>query len=84
MRPLNEDPRQKHRAFGSASDIKECFDGKMIDQKLRYTHADAVNKKWRLLDGAATHPRSSFAFYTRGGARKVPRLAHQQLGYVKR
>ncbi len=45
-------------AFETSSDIKECFDGKMIDQKLRYIHANPVSKKWRLVDDAA------LAFYT--------------------
>ena len=35
LRPSDVERGQKHRVFETSSDIKECFDGKMIDQKLR-------------------------------------------------
>lgn len=84
LRPSDVERGQKHRVFETSSDIKECFDGKMIDQKLRYIHANPVSKKWRLVDDAVAYPHSSFAFYTHGDARKAPLLAYQELGYLKR
>jgi len=75
---------QKHRVFATSTDIKECHDGRMIDQKLRYIHANPVSKKWRLADDALDYPHSSFAFYTLGLARQATLTAYQELGYLQK
>ena len=75
---------QKHRVFATSTDIKECFDGRMIEQKLKYMHANPVSKRWRLADDAVDYPHSSFAFYVRGEARQAPLVAYQEFGYLVR
>ena len=70
--------------FAPSTDIKECFDGRMIEQKLKYMHANPVSKRWRLADDAVDYPHSSFAFYVRGEARQAPLVAYQEFGYLVR
>ncbi len=81
VRVSDTDRKQKHRVFETSSDIKECFDGKMIEEKLKYMHANPVSKHWRLADDAVEYPHSSFAFYAKGVARGAPLLAYQ-VGYL--
>lgn len=81
LRPSDIARGQKHRVFAPSTDLVELFSGKMIEQKLRYIHANAVSKKWRLADDAVEYPHSSFAFYVRGEHRGVPLTPYQGFGF---
>ena len=82
LRPSDLARGQKHRVFATSTDLIELFSGKMIEQKLRYIHANPVSKKWRLTDDAVEYPHSSFAFYVRGESRGAPLTAYQEFGYL--
>ena len=84
VRPSDSARGQKHRVFETSTDLIECFDGKMIEQKLRYMHANPVSKKWRLAADAVDYPHSSFAFYVKGDARHAPLTPYQEFGYLVR
>ncbi|MFZ1331164.1 MAG: hypothetical protein WAR83_03200 [Flavobacteriales bacterium] len=84
VRPSDSARGQKHRVFATSTDLVECFDGKMIIQKLHYMHANPVSKRWRLAEDAVEYPHSSFAFYVRGEARGVPLTPYQEYGYLVR
>ncbi len=75
---------QKHRVFETSTDLIELFSGKMIEQKLRYMHANPVSKRWNLADDAVEYEHSSFAFYMRGEARSAPLTAYHEFGYLVR
>ncbi|MEZ4807518.1 MAG: hypothetical protein R2815_08590 [Flavobacteriales bacterium] len=66
LRPSDIARGQKHRVFATSTDLVELFSGKMIEEKLRYIHANPVSKRWSLSDDAVEYPYSSFAFYVRG------------------
>lgn len=82
LRPSDIARGQKHRVFATSTDLVELFSGKMIEQKLRYIHANAVSKKWSLTDDAVEYPHSSFAFYVRGEQRDAPLTAYQEYGFL--
>lgn len=84
VRPSDAVRGQKHRVFETSTDIKECFDGKMILQKLQYMHANPVSKRWKLVDDAVTYAHSSFAFYVHGDARQAALTPYQEFGYLIR
>lgn len=73
---------QKHRVFATSTDLIELFSAKMIEQKLRYIHANPVSKVWRLAEDAVEYPHSSFAFYVDGRNREAPLSAYQEFGYL--
>jgi REP element-mobilizing transposase RayT len=75
---------QKHRVFEPSTDLIELFSGKMIEQKLRYMHANPVSKRWSLADDAEEYEHSSFAFYVRGERRAAPLTAYHEFGYLVR
>ncbi|MBK7114376.1 MAG: hypothetical protein IPH60_18300 [Flavobacteriales bacterium] len=74
--------KQKHRVFATSTDLIELFDARMIEQKLKYIHANPVSKKWHLVDDAVEYPHSSFAFYADGRNREAPLDAYQEHGYL--
>lgn len=82
LRPSDIARGQKHRVFATSTDLVELFSGKMIEQKLKYIHANPVSKKWHLADDAVEYPHSSFAFYVRGEHRGVPLTAYQEFGFL--
>gem|GEM_PF-1122240 len=71
-----------HRIPCPYVNAKTALDGKTIEQKLRYMHANPVSKKWRLADDAVEYPHSSFAFYVKGDARHAPLTSYQEFGYL--
>ena len=75
LRPSDVARGQKHRVFATSTDLVECFSGKMIEEKLRYIHANPVSKRWMLAEDAVEYPHSSFAFYVRGEQRAAPLAA---------
>ncbi len=75
---------QKHCVFETSTDLIELFRGKMIEQKLRYMHANPVSKLWMLATDAVEYEHSSFAFYVRGEARNAPLTAYHEFGYLVR
>ena len=82
VRGSDSDRRQKHRVFETSTDLIELFSARMIEQKLRYIHANPVSKRWRLSDDAVEYPHSSFAFYADGRNRDAPLVAYQEYGYL--
>jgi REP element-mobilizing transposase RayT len=81
LRPSDIERGQKHRVFATSTDLIELFSGKMIEQKLKYIHANPVSKKWLLVDDAVEYPHSSFAFYVRGESRDAPLTPDQEFGF---
>ena len=73
---------QKHRVFETSTDLIELFSARMIEQKLKYIHANPVSKRWRLADDAVAYPHSSFAFYVQGDDHGAPLSAYQEFGYL--
>ncbi len=82
LRPSDLARGQKHRVFDTSTDLIELFSARMIEQKLRYIHANPVSKRWRLHDDAVEYPHSSFAFYVRGENRSAPLTPYQEFGYL--
>lgn len=82
LRPSDIARGQKHRVFAPSTDLVELFSGTMIEQKLKYIHANAVSKKWRLAEDAVEYPHSSFAFYVRGENRMAPLTPYQEFGFL--
>ena len=54
---------KKHQVFRLSFDAKECFDERMIEQKLDYIHRNPVNGKWNLAKDFTDYIHSSAAFY---------------------
>ncbi len=73
---------QRHRVFETSTDLIELFHARMIEQKLKYIHANPVSKAWRLADDAVEYPHSSFAFYSDGRNREAPLGAYQEHGFL--
>lgn len=44
LRPSDRACGQKHRVFATSTHLVELFSGKMIEEKLKYIHANAVSK----------------------------------------
>jgi len=82
LRASDQARGQKHRVFDTSTDLIELFSGRMIEQKLRYIHANPVSKRWRLADDAVEYPHSSFAFYVRGESRSAALTAYQEFGFL--
>ena len=78
VRPSDAARGQEYRVFMPSSDIRECFDEAMIQQKLDYIHTNPVKGKWMLADNYLDYPHSSAGFYERGDAATVP-VEHYQL-----
>ncbi len=78
VRPSDAARGQQHRIFRTSSDIRECFDEKMLIQKLDYIHNNPVKGKWALAGNALDYPHSSAGFYERGDASPAP-VEHFQL-----
>jgi REP element-mobilizing transposase RayT len=72
VRPGDAKRGQEHRVFTTSSDIRECFDEAMIQQKLDYMHGNPVSGKWALVVNAFDYPHSSMAFYERGDPSPAP------------
>jgi REP element-mobilizing transposase RayT len=77
VRPSDAERGQSHRVFATSSDIRECFDRRMIEQKLDYMHNNPVEGVWSLVDNALDYPHSSAAFYERGDLCLAP-ITHYQ------
>ena len=72
VRPSDAERGQEYRVFIPSSDIRECYDKAMIQQKLDYIHANPVKGKWMLAESYLDYPHSSAGFYERGEASKAP------------
>lgn len=68
--------------FDTSTDLIELFSTCMIEQKLRYIHANPVSKRWRPHDDAVEYQHSSFAFHVRGENRSAPLTRYQEFGYL--
>ncbi|MFT3884723.1 MAG: transposase [Flavobacteriales bacterium] len=72
VRPSDAARGQEYRVFMPSSDIRECSDEDMIQQKLAYIHANPVKGKWMLVENYLDYPHSSAAFYERGDVPATP------------
>ena len=54
---------KKHQVFKRKSDIKLCYNERIILQKLDYMHANPVSGKWHLVDDYTDYEHSSASFY---------------------
>ena len=72
VRPSDALRGQVYRVFMPSSDIRECYDEAMIQQKLDYIHANPVKGKWALAENYMDYPHSSAGFYDRGYVSSVP------------
>ncbi len=66
---VNTTDRQKgklHNVFEPSFDCKECYDDKIIMQKLNYIHNNPCKGKWQLANNFFEYPHSSAKFYTLG------------------
>jgi REP element-mobilizing transposase RayT len=52
-----------HQIFKPSFDARQCFDEKMIEQKLDYIHHNPVKGKWNLVDDFTKYQHSSAGFY---------------------
>lgn len=57
---------KKHQVFRLSFDGRECFDEKMLEQKLDYIHHNSVSGKWRLVEDFVQYKHSSAAYYELG------------------
>ena len=78
VRPSDAARGQDYRVFMPSSDIRECFDEAMVQQKLDYIHANPVKGKWMLVENYMDYSHSSASFYERGDPSLAP-LEHYQL-----
>jgi REP element-mobilizing transposase RayT len=72
VRPCDPARGQRYRMFMPSSDIRECYDEAMIQQKLDYIHANPVKGKWMLAQNYLDYPHSSAGFYERGDVSLAP------------
>ena len=72
LRPCYVARGRAYRLFMPSSDIRECYDEAMIQQKLDYIHANPVKGKWMLAENYLDYPHSSAGFYARGDASNAP------------
>lgn len=66
---------QWHRAWEPSSDIKLCFNERMIEQKLLYIHNNPLQAHWELASRAEHYPHSSAGFYATGAGENA-RIQH--------
>jgi REP element-mobilizing transposase RayT len=78
VRPSDAARGSVYRVFMPSSDIRECHDEEMIQQKLDYMHANPVKGKWMLADDFLDYPHSSAGFYERGDVTAAP-VEHYQI-----
>lgn len=72
VRPSDAARGQTYRVFMPSSDIRECYDEAMIQQKLDYIHANPVKGKWMLAENYLDYPHSSAGYYFRADASRAP------------
>ena len=68
-----------HQVFKLSFDGKQCFNEKMIEQKLDYIHHNPVKGKWSLAKDFVSYPYSSAAFYELGVPDKAPVVHYKDL-----
>jgi hypothetical protein len=72
---------KKHQVFRLSFDARQCFDQKMVEQKLNYIHKNPVKGKWNLVDDFVLYPHSSAGFYLLGQTDpKVSIVHYKDLG----
>jgi len=54
---------KKHKVFRLSFDAKECFDIKMLEQKIDYIHHNPVSGKWNLVHDFTEYKYSSAGYY---------------------
>ena len=77
--------RQKgklHEVFEPSFDCKECYDEKMILQKLNYIHANPYKGVWQLVESAVEYMHSSARFYIAGEQGIYPLTHYMLLGDI--
>ncbi|MEZ5014397.1 MAG: transposase [Chitinophagales bacterium] len=56
----------KHRVFIPTFDSKECWDTRILEQKLNYIHRNPLKGVWHLADHPTAYVHSSAGFYASG------------------
>ena len=79
VRPGDEVREQAHRVFTTSTDIRECFDRAIIEQKLDYMHANPFSGGWALVEDALDYPQSSAGFYERGDRSLAPVIHYHEV-----
>lgn len=57
---------KRHEVFESSFDVKDCYNLKVVKQKLDYVHANPLSGKWSLAADYISYPHSSARFYETG------------------
>jgi hypothetical protein len=71
-----------HQVFHLSFDARQCFDVKMIEQKLDYIHHNPVSGKWNLADDFTKYPHSSAAYYECGETSKFPLMHYKEIDVI--
>ena len=69
---VNDTDRKKgklHEVFKPSFDCKNCWNNKIIEQKLTYMHNNPCTGKWNLAKSPVDYIHSSACFYTTGKQR---------------
>ena len=71
-----------HEVWEDSFDWKECFNWKMIVQKLDYMHKNPCKGKWALVENPADYIHSSAGFYITGVQGVYPVTNYMQLNEI--
>ena len=66
VQPNERRKGKKHQVFRLSFDARQCFDEKMVEQKLDYLHHNPVQGKWNLVGDDVDYQHSSARFYATG------------------
>jgi REP element-mobilizing transposase RayT len=66
VKKRESDKGQIHKVFEDSFDATECYNEKVIYQKLHYMHHNPVSKKWNLVKDFTDYKHSSASFYEKG------------------
>ncbi|MBC8052101.1 MAG: transposase [Sphingobacteriaceae bacterium] len=66
VNPTDRSRNKKHEVFEPSFDWKECYDEKLVEQKLNYIHENASKGEKRLVESPDDYEHSSARFYITG------------------
>lgn len=68
-----------HEVYEPSFDAKDCYNVKVIKQKLDYMHANPVSGKWSLAEDSISYPHSSARFYETGEQSVYPVTSYMDI-----
>jgi REP element-mobilizing transposase RayT len=71
---------KKHQVFRLSFDARECFNEKILEQKLQYIHHNPVQGRWQLSKCFIDYIHSSALFYEAGVQRSFNVIHYKDLG----